>query len=84
MAKATLNPEVTKTKTVVVTPETITLELSNEEATILRTILGKFVSGGPTTPVWSALAGLVPLDDEATVRAETSWGDTILFYEKKP
>lgn len=80
MAKATITEEKTKTTTVVVEPAKVTLELTEDEAVVLRTLLGKFLSGGPTSSMWHALNPVVDLDYRAKVTVKNSWGDQTLIY----
>ena len=61
MAKVTINPAVTKTKVVEVSPATYTLELSEQEFTAIMVLVG-MLSGEPKgirndvlTPLWESV-----------------------------
>ena len=61
MAKVTINPAVTKTKVVEVSPATYTLELSEQEFTAIMVLVG-MVSGEPKgirndvlNPLWKSV-----------------------------
>lgn len=66
MATASKRPE--KTEVIVVDKGGVTLELTNEEASILSGILGQFVSGGSTSPIFHALGDAGVSSDRGYVR----------------
>lgn len=68
MVNARYQPAVTETKVVQVESEKIILELTVEEATMLRTILGKFETGGPTSPVYHVLRRALPTNRFGSVK----------------
>ena len=71
MAKLTINPAVTKTKVVEVSPATYTLELSEQEFTAIMVLVG-MVSGEPKgirndvlNPLWKSVFEQKFMDDSA-------------------
>ena len=71
MAKVTINPAVTKTKVVEVSPATYTLELSEQEFTAIMVLVG-MVSGEPEgirndvlNPLWKSVFEQKFMDDFA-------------------
>ena len=71
MAKVTINPAVTKTKVVEVSPATYTLELSEQEFTAIMVLVG-MVSGEPKgirndvlNPLWKSVFEQKFMDDSA-------------------
>lgn len=71
MAKVTINPAVTKTKVVEVSPATYTLELNEQEFTALMVLVG-MVGGEPEgirndtlTPLWESVFEKKYLEDYA-------------------
>ena len=71
MAKVTINPAVTKSKVVEVSPATYTLELSEQEFTAIMVLVG-MVSGEPKgirndvlTPLWESVFEQKFMDDSA-------------------
>lgn len=73
MAKVTINPAVTETKVVEVSPATYTLELSEQEFTALMVLVG-MVGGEPKgirndvlTPLWDSVFCKKFLEDYAFI-----------------
>lgn len=60
MATAQYNKAVVETKVIEVSPESVTLTLSMEEASFLRKVLGQFSSGHRNSPIYYALADIIP------------------------
>lgn len=82
MATGRIRPATTKT--VVVEPEGVILELTKEEAQMLRNILGKFIGNGPTQPVYDALKDLAGFGDGDVQYEEGFYGPRrntgVLYY----
>lgn len=73
------------TKVVEVEPSGVTLELSVDEAQILRNILGRFEGNGPTKSIYEALRGFTHYRSSG-VRIAVSNGygrqdSGVLYYE---
>ena len=71
MAQATHNPAVTETKVVEVTPETITLGLSKEEAVTLATLLASVAGCGR-----NSLRKRTDAIHTALIKAGVRWSQT--------
>ena len=76
MGKVTINPAVTETKVVEVSPATYTLELNEQEFTALMVLVG-MVGGEPEgirnealTPLWDSVFSKKFLEDYAFGRRE--------------